>query len=252
MNKKFQLERPRQCYFCYPKEGKRLMKSLYKYDVQFLGIWDKFIILPMIGAGIDGYLLIYHRDHYHSMADVPAEDIKSLRKLINIIKKEISKSYGPSIVFEHGSTCDNVSCLVDHAHIHIAPVPKGFDIKKEIEQDYELSPMRKYTDLGYWHHNGLGRLQYQINDGKINKKTANERFQPFSGYFWYENTNGQIFIHEIENLYAFQPQYIRMILLKKLGKENWEWNKNINQNCQKRTIEKLQGLTKYLTPFKIT
>ena len=252
MKKSYPLEKPAQCYFCHPEEGIGYMKRVYHYDVQCFGTWGNFFVLPMIGAGIDGYLLISHKDHYHSMADIPPEDIKSLRELIDIIKKEITKNYAPSVVFEHGSTCDNVSCLIDHAHIHITPVPEGFDIKKEIEQDFELSTVRKYTDLNLWCHGGLGRLQYQINDKEIDEKTAHEKFQPFLGYLYYENTHGQMFIHELEDLYCFQPQYIRMVMFKKLGKETWQWNKNIDPETQKRTLEKLQqGLSKYLTPFNI-
>jgi len=249
MNKKIHLERPKQCYFCYPETGKKLMREMYKYDVVFFGTWNNFFVLPMIGAGIDGYLLIFHKDHYRSMAEIPPEDIKSLRELIDIIKSEISKSYGPSIVFEHGSTCDNVSCLIDHAHIHISPVPNGFDIKKEIEQDFKLFPMRQFSDLSYWRHGGLGRLQYQINDGTIDETIARKKNFPPSGYLYYENISGEMFIHELEELYAFQPQYLRMLLLKKLGKEKWEWNENIDQECQRRTIEKLDGLFKYLKPI---
>ena len=251
MKRKNHLERPKQCYFCHPDDGKAYMKRIYKYDVQFFGTWDNFTILPMIGAGIDGYLLIFHKDHFHSMAEIPPDDIKSLRELIDIIKSEISKSYGPSIVFEHGSTCDNVSCLVDHAHIHISPVPNGFDIKKEIEQDFELFTIKQFSDLSYWRHGGLGRLQYQINDGIIDEIIARKKFFPFLGYLYYENISGEMFIHELEDLYTFQPQYLRMVLLKKLGKEKWEWNNNIDQECQRNTIEKLAGLFKYLKPIEM-
>jgi diadenosine tetraphosphate (Ap4A) HIT family hydrolase len=205
----------------------------------------------MVGAVIDGYLLIVHKNHYHSMAEMPSKDIQSLRKLIDIIKSELSKSYGPSIVFEHGSTCDNISCLVDHAHLHIVPVPNGFDMKKDIEQDFELFPMQKYLDLQYWRHGGLGRLHYQINDGKIDETRARKRYVSFSGYLYYENAAGDMFIHELVDLFKFQPQYLRMVLLKKLGKEIWEWHENIDQECQRRTIEKLDGLLKYLKPIEI-
>jgi len=251
MDKKINLSRPKQCYFCHPKDGFGYMKRVYKYEVQFFGKWNNFYIMPMVGAGIDGYLLIFHKDHYHSLADIPSDDILSLRKLLNIIKKEIAKVYGSSIIFEHGSTCDNVSCLIDHAHIHVVPVPKGFDVVKEIEQDFELTSIKNYSDIGYWGHGELGRLQYKINNNEIDKKTARESFSPFSGYLYYENTSGKMLIHEIKDLYCFQPQYLRMVVLKKIGIDKWEWNKNIDPECQRRTLEKLQGLSRHLTPFKI-
>ncbi|MCX6664649.1 MAG: hypothetical protein NT038_01105 [Euryarchaeota archaeon] len=244
------LHRLEQCYFCDINKGFELMRQIYNYNVKFFGTYSNFYVLPMIGAGIDGYILVFHKDHHHSLADIPLSDIKSLRKLIGIIKNEIRKSHGPSIVFEHGSTCDNISCLVDHAHLHIAPVPEGFDLVDEIERDYKLTPMRKYTDLKYWCHGGLGKLQYSITDDKIDRKTAKNRFSPFSGYLYYENSSGKMFIHELKTLKTFQPQYLRIVLLKKLGKEHWEWNKNLDHECQRRTIENLQGLSKYLTPIK--
>lgn len=250
MNEDIKNIRPKQCYFCHIDEGFKCIERIYHYKVQFFGTWDNFYVLPMIGAGLDGYVLIFHKNHYHSLADIPAKDLKSLRKLIDIIKEEISRKYGTSIVFEHGSTCDNISCLIDHAHIHIAPVPKEFDMKNEIELDFELSSMKNYSDLSYWCHGGLGILQYKINDGELDEESAKKRFKSFSGYLYYEDVNGKMFIHEIEDLYCFQPQYLRMVLFKKLEIEKWEWNKNINPECQRRTIENLQGLSKYLTPFK--
>jgi diadenosine tetraphosphate (Ap4A) HIT family hydrolase len=250
MNKKNYRKRPTQCYFCHPEKGKKLMKKVYKYDVTFFGTWDNFILLPMIGAGIDGYVLIFHKNHFHSMAEIPQKDIINLKKLIKIIKKEINNSYGPSVVFEHGSTCDNISCLIDHAHIHIVPVPKRFDIKEEIQKDFPLLPLKKFTDIKYWSHGGLGQLHYQISNGTIDEKIARKKYHSFSGYLYYEDASENMFIHELKNLDSFQPQYIRMILFKKLGREKWEWNKNIDSECQKRTMESLKGLFKYLQPFE--
>lgn len=250
MSKKYYLEKPKQCYFCHPEKGKKYMKEVYKYDVKFFGTWDNFILLPMIGAGIDGYVLIFHKNHFHSMAEIPQKDIINLKKLIKIIKNEINNSYGPSVVLEHGSTCDNVSCLIDHAHVHIVPVPKGFDIKEEIQNDFKLLPIKEFTDIKYWSHGGLGQLQYQISNGKIDEKIARKKYHPFSGYLYYEDTSEKMFIHELEDLYNFQPQYLRMILFKKLGIEKWEWNKNVDFECQRRTIDSLKGLFKYLKLFE--
>lgn len=237
---------PKQCYFCHPEIGCKLLKKMYNYDVKILGSWGNFTVLPMIGAGIDGYLLIIHKKHYSSVAEIPLKDLKSLRELLDVIKEEITKCYSPPLIFEHGSTCDNVSCLVDHAHLHITPVPRGFNIKKDIETDYHLMPLRRFTDLTFWRRNELGTLQYQIFDGTLDKKTAQKKHKQFSGYLYYEQPSNNMYIHELENLDTFQPQYIRMILLKKLGKKNWEWNKNIDSECQKRTIEKLKDLTFFL------
>lgn len=247
MTEKNLLSRPKQCYFCHPDEGFGYMRRVYKYDVKTLGTWGNFSVLPMVGAGIEGYLLVVHKDHYHSLAEIPIKDIKSLRSLINIIKKVMAKSYGSYIVFEHGSTCDNISCLIDHAHLHITPVPNGFDILEDIEKDYKMTPIRSYTDLTYWRKGRLGRLQYQIIDREIDESTVRKKFQSFVGYLYYERTSGEMFIHELEDIYTFQPQYLRMLILKKLGKEKWEWNKNINSECQRRTIENLKDLKDYLT-----
>ena len=241
-----QLPRPKQCYFCHPDKGFKYVKQLYNYDVKILGTWGNFTVLPMIGAGIDGYILVVHKDHYSSMAEIPKKDLKSLRELIDIVKKEVSKCYSPPLVFEHGSTCDNISCLIDHAHVHITPVPRGFDVLNDIGIDYKLISLRSFEDLTYWRSSGLGKLQYQIVDGMIDKDNAKKKYTPFSGYLYYEQPSGNMFIHELEDLYAFQPQYIRMLILKKLGKKNWEWNKNIDSECQKRTVEKLGDLVQYI------
>jgi len=240
---------PKQCYFCNINDGFNFMKRTYNYEVQFFGKWKNFFVLPMIGAGMDGYVLVFHKYHYHSMAEIPSADIKSLGELIKIIKKEIKKSYGKSVVFEHGSTNDNRNYPFDHAHINICPVPNNFDIRDEIEFDYKLSTMRNFSDLCYWRQGNLGRLQYEIDDEKLDKSNVLKKQASVSGYFYYENPSGKIFIHELDDLKAFQPHYIRDVLFKKLGKNILDWDKCIDSECQKRTISALSGLSNYLQPY---
>jgi hypothetical protein len=122
--------RPKQCYFCHPDEGKKLMSEVYKYDVAFFGTRDNFVVLPMIGAGIEGYVLIFHKHHFHSIAELPEQDLVNLKKLINIIKEdEIKLSITP--VSKRPWIFNKPFCLLKkYTRKIMAIAPKDIQIRK--------------------------------------------------------------------------------------------------------------------------
>jgi len=97
--------------------------------------WDRpllespnFIVIPSIGAMVEGWLLITPKRHHICMGSLD----DALMEELLILKKDTSdlvrKIYGDFVIFEHGPAKENrlVGCSVDHAHLHI--VPGNFDL----------------------------------------------------------------------------------------------------------------------------
>ena len=84
---------------------------------------DNFIVLPAIGALVDGYLMIVSKKHINSMSELKENERKEyellIRKYRNIFKNIYNKF---PIIFEHGSPIsdsDMKSNSIVHAHTHI-------------------------------------------------------------------------------------------------------------------------------------
>ncbi len=89
-----------------------------------------FIVLPSLGALVEGWVLIVPKEHAIAMAALPTALFGELHSLTNFTRYLIADIYGDAVVFEHGPSRDKraVGCGVDHAHLHIVPI--AFDLAK--------------------------------------------------------------------------------------------------------------------------
>ncbi len=206
---------------------------------------QSFFLMPMVGAGADGYLLLVSKKHYHSMAELPAEQFEELERLLGVVRAELEKAFGKPIIFEHGSTCNNLSCLIDHAHLHIVPVPAGFSLRADLEKDHRLVKLRQFADLSLWTTGGMGLAFYDFEDGVRHDGYDPER-EAFAGYLYYEEQDGTGYVHELRSIRGFQPQYLRKVLLAKMGRGEWDWKRRIDQGQVDETVRRLGHLREIL------
>jgi ATP adenylyltransferase len=91
-----------------------------------------FVVLPSLGALVEGWVLIVPRDHLVAIAALPDELLGELILLKSEIYNLTERIYGTACIFEHGPATENrlVGCGVDHAHLHIAPV--AFDLAEAV------------------------------------------------------------------------------------------------------------------------
>ncbi|MBM4249870.1 MAG: hypothetical protein FJ149_10665 [Euryarchaeota archaeon] len=230
-----------RCLFCDPEEGSRHMLETFGLRVGPIAWSRSFFIMPMVGAGAEGYLLLVSRKHYHSMAELPIEQFAELSRLLPLVRAEVGKAFGNPIVFEHGSTCHNLSCLIDHAHLHIVPVPAGFSLREDIERDHPLLRLRRFEDLSLWATGGAGRAFYDFEDGARLDGYDPER-ERFAGYLYYEEQDGTGYVHELRSVDGFQPQYLRRLLLARMGRSVWDWRRNIDQGQVDEAVRRLGGM----------
>jgi diadenosine tetraphosphate (Ap4A) HIT family hydrolase len=86
---------------------------------------ENFVVIPSLGALVEGWVLVVPKKHQISMGALPiglrgeAEEIE--RKTRGVLSSRYEK---PIIAFEHGPSAENhgTGCGVDHAHLHLVPL----------------------------------------------------------------------------------------------------------------------------------
>ncbi len=94
-------------------------------------IWNKplfespnFVVLPSLGALVEGWLLLLPKEHFLSFGTLPDRLVSEMQELKQEVITRLDKLYGPVSVFEHGPCAEgrSVGCGVDHAHMHLVPI----------------------------------------------------------------------------------------------------------------------------------
>jgi diadenosine tetraphosphate (Ap4A) HIT family hydrolase len=153
------------------------------------------MVVPSLGQLVEGHLLIIPKQHGCALADLPPDALGELVRLKTTLVKAIRSHYGTCVLFEHGARTETSGgCGISHAHLHVVPLPA------------EKDP-RALLEVSFRHHrvNGIADL------ASIEKDCP---------YLYYEDASGGSRV-----LYpAFLPsQYMRRVLAKALGNQNWDW-----------------------------
>ena len=213
-----------ECSFCSEINGKEennffdiYLKEKFEKEglnSRIVATTHKFVIMPMVGPLVPGYLLIVPKDHYLSISQLPKEQIEELKIVKEELKKVFEKHYGKSVFYEHGAlscSAKGGSCS-DHAHLHIVAV--DIDVKDKFGQyGYELRKLDDYSEI-------------------INQKQRN------IPYLYYDNQKGEMF-------FVFFPivesQFIRKLIAKDIDAlDRALWNENIRIDWMIEIVKKLR------------
>jgi ATP adenylyltransferase len=95
---------------------------------------EHFMVLPSLGALVEGWLLIAPKEHFLSMGAMPEHLEPEFIALKCEVMELVERLFGPAVVFEHGPSARKhaVGCGVDHAHLHVVPV--GYDLEFAVSQ----------------------------------------------------------------------------------------------------------------------
>lgn len=170
---------------------------------------ENFIVLPSIGALVDGYLLIVSKRHINSMSELKVNERIEYKFLIEKYRNKFKKNYNKfPIIFEHGSPINNSdmkASSITHAHTHIVNY-------KFIDENLVIKKLKfkRIDNLNY-----LSRKQ---------------------NYIMYINPKNVCYVS-----YDFEPisQMMRKIIAKELGCESkYDWKKekfieNINSTIKR-------------------
>lgn len=83
-----------------------------------------FVVLPSVGALVEGWLLLVPKKHFICMGALPDSVATEVQEMKHIMCSALQQIYGQVCLFEHGPSRANLSvgCGVDHAHLHVVPV----------------------------------------------------------------------------------------------------------------------------------
>ena len=103
---------------------------------------DNFVVVPTLGAIVEGWLLIVTKQHILCMGALQHSVLEELQSVIDFVYTVLSSVYLPPTVFEHGpcTAGENVGCGVDHAHLHV--VPLQFDLLESAKYSSELHDLK--------------------------------------------------------------------------------------------------------------
>lgn len=161
-----------------------------------------FVVMPMVGPLVPGYLLIVPRRHCASFSELSQQELEEAIVVKKKIQMFLAKYYGKSIVFEHGAIdmIKRGGCCSDHAHLHI--VATNADVQDEFCK-YDLY-VEKIAGIDQLPKRLLRRIPY----------------------LYYENQDGDAIVMDANEV---ESQFIRKLLAKKLGSfERAYWEENIN------------------------
>jgi XTP/dITP diphosphohydrolase len=160
-----------QCPFCTELEGtgQSIFAEMVRERLACRIVYEDedFVVMPPLGEFIEGGLLLLTRQHILSFAHLPAASFQRLKRLLSVIRRELTSRWGVSpLIFEHGPAPERSKgvCCVDHAHFNIFParvtVHPHLTARMSINLNSisELSKLRR-AEFGY--------LFVQENDGTM-------------------------------------------------------------------------------------
>lgn len=138
-----------------------------------LPIWEtkNFVVLPSLGSLVPGWLLVVPKTPVCRIADIDPTTRNEFEELVSKVKRAVEGRYDDAYLFEHGGFSGSpISCGVDQAHLHIAPLP--FDLLEaarhtlEGEDQWTLSNQNKMPydfcgDEEYWYVSSAKRSLYE-------------------------------------------------------------------------------------------
>jgi ATP adenylyltransferase len=86
---------------------------------------ENFVVIPSLGALVEGWLLIVPKRHHISYGALPVA-LRAEADALEVQTRELLESQykKPVVTFEHGPSAakHGTGCGVDHAHLHLVPI----------------------------------------------------------------------------------------------------------------------------------
>jgi ATP adenylyltransferase len=159
---------------------------------------DAFAVIPSLGALADGHVLLCPRRHIRRLADTPRDTHAEYAELRRQIVGALTQVYGGAIhVFEHGMACapGSALCTVDHAHLHLVPLPEHVPAL------------------------ALRAGDWRAFDGRLETLAA---VTAGGAYLMYEPPGGTPLV-AVDPGSRFESQYMRRLIADAIGAAEWNW-----------------------------
>lgn len=132
-------------------------------------IWDTpgFVVVPSIGALLEGHLLVVSKRHALCSAELRNEQ-GALAVTLDRVRRVVRERYGFAVTFEHGPSAPGqaVGCSVDHAHVHVLPFADDIEhMMRRLDPRLEWRQVRSIADARPAFDAGLPYLYVRTDDG---------------------------------------------------------------------------------------
>ena len=168
-----------------------------------------FLVKPVLGSLVDGYVMIVSKEHVNSMIELDNNIIKEYDELMNKYREIFKKVYNKyPICFEHGTLDENGFCsgCVVHAHTHI--VNHNYKNESKILEELEFQEIDDFSNI------------------------------EFKNYIFYRNPFGKDYISYNKKT---MRQAMRIFIAKDLGiEEKYNWRQYPFYENIKSTLEKIK------------
>lgn len=143
---------------------------------------EQFVAVPSKGSLVPGWVLVVPRRSVSSLAQLEKAERESLYLFVEQVSRHLQQSFGPLTAFEHGASGygSAYGCGVDHAHLHLAPLP--FDLASAVIANSKSFFSWRPVSGAFW--NAVDRerdyLALQSNNGNA---LVADQAPPVSQYF---------------------------------------------------------------------
>lgn len=174
-----------------------------------------FVVLPSLGSLVEGWLLIFPKQHMTNLGLCDQVQLTELLELRERVKSMLGETFGiPIVEFEHGGACatSQVACGVSHAHLHLLPSRLPLmHIARSL-----------FPELAWQSCEDLQEIW---------------RSEPKSDYLCIRTINGDAWWTESEGI---PSQLFRRVIATAINDpDSWDWRSNAKIGTLERTIERL-------------
>jgi ATP adenylyltransferase len=131
-------------YICF------MLKKFFEHKEYNTPVYEtsNFVVIPTLGALVEGWLLIVPKVFYLNFSQIPVKQFDEVHQIIQHLEDRFRPLFDGtgSVVFEHGpvETHSTAGCGVDYAHLHW--VPTAFNLKRGILEFLQLRYEWKLID----------------------------------------------------------------------------------------------------------
>ncbi|GAB3146703.1 hypothetical protein GCM10027290_28880 [Micromonospora sonneratiae] len=171
----------------------RSIFSPAEYPSEVLLETQRFCVLPDLAPIAVGHVLIVPRIHLRALATLSPGMTEELEELRNDVTRILVEKLGGRVtLFEHG-VCSGVSaCGIDHAHLHLVPLPDT--CRLTVDPTFpaeEISSIRSVIEIA-------PRQDYLL----LSDRNRTHVYYPATA----------------------TSQYFRRLISEELGRDHWHWS----------------------------
>ncbi len=179
-----------------------------------------FMLWPTVSPLCVGHSLLVPRAHVTRLSDLSRPLKHEFSNLVELVSSYLVGCFGGCpYIFEHGVSGGAQACGVDHAHLHLLPLP--YDIVDIVEREIVAS----FPGMAY------GRVEHLLEFEGSNKPSC---------YLLHGNVLQSLEISWADHI---PSQFVRKVISKAQNSGHWDWNLIYGSTEFSQTHQALLGLS---------